>query len=313
MRAIDPIITSLTIAESVLTSSTVAEPDLTIGEALWVAATNYTIGTEVIRSTTHRKYTNIQAGVDATLPEVDAALDEPTRWVESGPTNKYAMFDTLRNTKTIAASPLTVDITPGQRANSIGVLGMAGDSITISVSDGVSEIYTFTQDLNTREVANWYDFWFAPFTTIPAIVKFNLPPYTSAVITVTITSTSGSVSCGSVVIGNYTDIGKLQYGARIGGTNFSRIDREFDGTALLTQRETKPKISGQCFFDKSQTNRILALKASLNAIPTVWSGLDDEITDGYFDGLLIQGVYKIFDVDPHYPEHALLDFEIEEI
>jgi hypothetical protein len=294
-----------------MVTSTVAEPDT--GEALWNAATNYAIDDVVIRTTTHKKYINIQAGVNATLPEVDAALAEPTRWIETGSTNRFAMFDTLRNTQTEAISPLSVVIVPGERVNSIGILAMEAEEVTITVANGYEQIYTYTENLNTREVLSWYDYFFEPFSNTPNIVKFDLPPYTAGNVTITLTSSTGTVKCGAVIIGNYTDIGKLQYNPRISGTNFSRIDREFDGTATLIPRQTKPKVTGQLFFNKTQTNKILALKKTLNAVPTVWSGLDDDNTDGYFNGLLILGIYKLFDVDVAYPENALLDIEIEEI
>jgi hypothetical protein len=294
-----------------MVTSTVAEPDT--GESAWDAATNYSLGNEVIRTNTHKKYINILAGADATLPEVDAALAEPTRWVEAGPTNRFAMFDTLRNTQTEATSPLSVVIVPGERVNSIGILAMEAEEITITVANAYEEIYSYTENLNTREVLNWYDYFFEPFSNTPAIVRFDLPPYTAGNITITLTSSTGTVKCGAVIVGNYTDIGRMEYGARISALNFSRIDREFDGTAVLVQRQTKPKVTGQLFFNKSQTNKILALKQTLNAVPTVWSGMDDDNTDAYFDGLLVLGIYKLFDVDIAYPENALLDLEIEEI
>jgi hypothetical protein len=294
-----------------MVTSKVAEPDA--GESSWNAATSYALNDVVIRTTTHKKYINIQAGVNATLPEIDAALDEPTRWIETGSTNRFAMFDTLRNTQTETTSPLSVVLVPGTRVNSIGILAMEAEEITITVSNGYEQIYTYTQNLNAREVLNWYDFFFEPFSNTPNIVKFDLPPYTAGNITITLKSSTGTVKCGAVIMGNYTDIGNLVYGARISANNFSRIDREFDGTAVLVQRQTKPKVSGTLFFDKAQTNKILALKSTLNAKPTVWSGLNDDNTDGYFDGLLILGIYKLFDVDIAYPEKAKLDIELEEI
>jgi hypothetical protein len=294
-----------------MVTSTVAEPDT--GEVLWNAANSYAIDDVVIRTTTHKKYINIQAGVNATLPEVDAALDEPTRWIETGSTNRFAMFDTLRNTQTETTSPLSVVLVPGNRVNSIGILAMEAEEITIRVANGYEEIYTYTENLNTREVLSWYDYFFEPFSNTAGIVKYDLPPFTAGNITITLTSTTGTVKCGAVIIGNNTDLGRVEYGARVSGTNFSRIEREFDGTAVLVQRQTKPKVNGTTFFNKNQTNKILAIKQTLNAVPTVWSGLDDDNTDGYFDGLLILGIYKLFDVDIAYPENAKLDFEIEEL
>lgn len=292
-------------------TTTVNEPDA--GESLWNAATNYSVNDVVIRTTTHKKYINIQAGVNATLPEVDAALPTPTRWVETGSTNRYAMFDTIRNTQTITTSPLSVVIKAGTRINSIGILGSEADAVNIKiVSDGV-EVYNYDENLNTRVVNNWLDYFFEDFSSKPATVRFDLPPYSQGEIYVTLSSRTSTVKCGALVIGNYTDIGKLEYGARISGTNFSRIDREFDGTAILIQRQTKPRVNGRLMFDKMVTNKVLALKTSLNATPAVWSGLDDDNSDEYFDGLLILGIYKVFDVDVAYPQNAMLEIEIEEI
>ena len=61
------VIPPIAITDSNLVSSTVAEPSA--GETAWNAATSYTIGQVVIRTTTHRKYECQIAGVDAGLPE----------------------------------------------------------------------------------------------------------------------------------------------------------------------------------------------------------------------------------------------------
>jgi hypothetical protein len=315
---IPTVATTVTRAADILgdmVTSSVAEPDLTTTppEALWVAATNYALDDIVIRTTTHKKYQNIQAGINSTLPEDDAALDTPTRWIEIGSTNRYAMFDTLRNTQTVTTSPLSVILTAGRRIDSIGVLAMEADSITISmVNDGV-EVYSFTQNLNTRVTLGWYDYFYGEFSSIPSIVKFDLPPYTDGEIMITLTSATGTVSCGAVIIGNQQYLGQVQYNAVSEEQNFSRIEREFDGTAVLVQRRSIPKINAQLITDKTQTNKIRAARTELNAVPTVWSGLDDLSTDDYFDALLILGIYKRFEIDVAYPEQTIINLELEEI
>ena len=310
------VITPLIINDTNLTNSTVAEPDLTVGEALWVAATSYNIDDIVIRTTTHKKYINIQSGIDATLPEVDAALAAPTRWIEIGPTNKYAMFDTLRSTKTFAPSPLVIEITPDMRVDSIALGGLNNEialTVNIEMTSGASVVYSHTENLDTRGVVNWFDYFYADFSSRENFVRFDLPPYTDGVLTITFTSTTGTVECGVLLVGKQTYLGSLGLGARISANNFSRIEREFDGTAILRQRQTKPKLTGQIFCDKSNVNKVLALKETLNAVPAFWSGLDDAYTDEYFNGLQIFGIYKLLDVDVAYPNQALIDIEIEEI
>ena len=319
MKVINPLFVatneSVASAQPYLTSSTVAEPDTTRTppEALWNAATSYTVGQQAIRTTTHMIYENILAGVNATLPEVDAALAVPTRWVRKGATNRYAMFDTLRNTKTTTASPLTVVLTPGVRVDCIGLAGFVADSATISVTSASVQVYTVTKNLSSREILNWYDYFFDAFTTIPSLAFFDLPPYTDGVITITLTATTGSVSLGAVVIGSQSYIGQIQYNAVSDEQNFSRIDRAFDGTATLIQRRSIPKIKGAVWADKANTNKIRALRTKLNAVPAFWSGLDDLNVDSYFEALLIVGIYKQFEIDITSPAHTIVNLEIEEI
>ena len=308
MIVITPLTKTLAEAQAILTSSTVAEPDASMGEVAWNAATNYALGQVVVRTTTHKKYENILAGIDAGLPE-----NTPTRWLDRGPSNKYAMFDTLRNTKTRAPSPLSVTLTPNKRIDAIGVFGIEAETITITMMNGTEQVYSVTQNLNTRNVANWFGYFFEPFSNIPSLAKFDLPPYTGGVLTVTFASNTGMVACGALIVGNQTYVGAVQYSAVSEELNFSRIDRAFDGTALLTQRRSIPKVNAKIYAKKNNTNKIRALRTSLNAVPAVWSGLDDLNTDDYFEALLILGIYKQFVVDIAYLDYTLVNLEIEEI
>jgi len=305
MRVIPP----LEITDGRFTSSTIAEPDA--GEAAWVAATSYTVGQVVIRTATHRKYENLIAGVDATNPE-----SAPTRWLDVGPTNKWAMFDTLRNSATSKAATFTVVITPGQRVDSIALLGMAATSVVISMTSvgGGGTVYNSgTINLNTREVLDWYDYFFDPFTTQPSLILFDLPPYSDGIITVTLSNSGGNAECGACVIGTNFYLGGVQYEAENDVLNFSSVTRDFaGGTATMIQRRNVPKTIQSIFSDKARVNAIRDLRDELNAIPAVWSGLDDD-TDEYFEALLILGFYKKFSINLRYPQHAIISLELEEI
>ena len=105
-----------TVTDVMLVSSTVPETDY----AAWNAATSYTVGTKVIRTTTHKVYENLIAGVDATLPE-NATGGATPRWLDLGATNSWAMFDDKVGTATTSASTLTVVLDPGS-ISGIGLL-----------------------------------------------------------------------------------------------------------------------------------------------------------------------------------------------
>jgi hypothetical protein len=285
MKVIPPI----TITDAMLTSSTVAEPSA--GETAWNAATNYAVGTQVIRTTTHRIYQNQIAGVDATLPE-----NAPTRWLDVGPTNRWAMFDTLRNSASTAATSLTVVLTPGRRIDSIALMGLVGESVTISMTSGGSPVYSATENLILRNTTSWSQYFFGAFRYAGSIVKFDLPPYTNGIITVTVSRASGNVALGALVIGQAVFLGKVLDQPKNDALNFSSYTRAFDGTSVLVQRRSVPTGSMQILAAPTDVDKLRDVRSDLNAVPAVWSGLDDKIRNPNFEALLFLGIYKEFSI-----------------
>lgn len=301
MKVIPPMV----VTTSNLTSSTAAEPGP--GETAWSAATSYAVAQIVVRSTTHRRYSNLIAGVDATLPE-----NAPSRWFDIGPTNQYAMFDILRNTATVQASPLTVVLTPGQRIDSLALLGLVATGITVTMTSGGTTVYSYTANLNTRDVLNWYDYFFRPFSTQGSVTLFDLPPYTNGVLTIALTNTAGAVQCGSCVMGLSIDIGDVQYSAESDVLNFSTVTRTADGAATMVQNRNVPKTVQSIFCAKANVNRVRDLRDSLNGAPAVWVGIPDS-SDGYAEAMQIVGFYRRFTINLQYPQHAVISLELEEV
>lgn len=244
------------------------------------------------------------------LPETETDF-----WIDVGPTNKMAMFDLSANTQTVTASPLTVVVAPGERVNTIGFTGLAANSITISATsvDGGGTVYgPVTIDLNTREVADGYDYAFEPFSTAPSAVKFDLPPYSDIIVTVTLASTSGNVKCGSMVLGTYIYLGKTQTGASNAGLNFSTVTRDLYGKATLVKRRTLPQTRQKLIVDASRVNKVKAARVLLNAEPALWTGLDNS-AHAWFDALTILGIYTQFEIGAINGNTAEVSLALEEI
>lgn len=304
MRVIPP----LTINNTRLTSSTVSEP--AAGETAWVSGTTYAVGDIVIRTSTHRQYIRLVAGAGTIAPETDT-----TNWADNGPTNKWAMFDLLRNSATQGATPLTVVITPGIRVNSIAIINSNAEQVTISATSvtGGGTVYSHTENQVARVTTGWLSYYFGTFSTKPSIVRFDLPPFLDLIITVTLSRTSGDVTCGVCVVGNYTDLGRVEYNAISDVVNFSSVDRDLYGNASLIQRRNVPKTNQTLWLDKQYVNRLRVIRDTLNATPAVWSGLDDNNSESYFETLLIMGVYNTFSINLSFPDFAKIDLELQEI
>lgn len=318
----------------------------------------YSIGDTCYSAATHHCYEALAAGTGNPLPVLPET--KTTKWLDIGPTNRWAMLDGSRNTQTVQASPMTVVIAPGQRINTVGITGIKGNTVIIKATsvNGGGTVYPLAYDatktyaknecmtvgfatcyqsladgnvghaapdaawwqvvtgavfdLRKRLVYDGYMYFFEPFTTGISKVVFDVPPYSDIIVTITITDTSGNVKCGSVVFGTYVYLGKIQYHSKSDGLNFSTITRDAWGTATLVPHRTVPKLNCTTDLDSSYVTKAMDTRVALNAVPALWTGLDDSTSD-WFEMVEILGIYKQFELEAMIQDHATLTLEVEEI
>ena len=297
------VIPPITVSESMFTS-TIAEPSS--GETLWNPATSYITPTRVYRAETHKIYesTSITSTVDSTVPELSIYNTAP-KWVEISSTNKFAMFDALRNVKSYASSSMVVTITLNQRIDALALLGLENVSNILITTTYSGTTLTLVNKSNSY-VSNGITLYYGSYLAL------DLQPYYGLVITITLTGT-GTIKCGNCILGTYENIGFVQRGASVDTINFSVVDRDLYGNATLIQRRNIPKISTSLIVDKSRINKIAKLREYLNAKPAVWSGLDQSVSDSYYESLLVLGFYKNFTINIDNPIAITINLELEEI
>ena len=155
-------------------------------------------------------------------------------------------------------SPLAVVLTPGQRINSLALMGLVATGAVITGVSGATTVYSRTVDLNTREVLDWYDYYFAPFGNQPSVVLFDIPAYSDLVLTITLTNAGGNVQCGACVVGTFEYIGSVQSEAESDALNFSTVSRDFAGnTAVMVQRRNVPRTVQSIVIDDALFERYL--------------------------------------------------------
>lgn len=316
MRVISPI----SVTDSVLTASSISERDTAVDPPAWVSGTTYTNGDVVCVVSSHKQYTYIgPSGVASTIsPHVSVTLAQP-HWAESGVTNKWAMFDLFRNTPSIfPATTGTFTLVPGQAVNSISFLGISGTDILeveCTYFNGSIDVvfYTFTIDLITRTVTSWYEYFFEPFVQQQTLIIQDIPTtYSNMKINVTITGSAG-MEIGSCVVGNSSNMGWLTLGSQSELLNFSKLDRDAFGSALLVPRRSVPRLTGEVVFPKSMLANNIAIKKALDAKAALWLGLDDEVNNPYFEPTIILGVYKEMTFSLDNPLFPRMSFELEEV
>lgn len=264
------ILVPLTITSAMIgAGTTIAEPDVAGGEVAWNAATNYTVGTVAIRTTTHRKYRNAIPGVDAGLPE-----STPARWLDIGPTNRYAPFDIYTNTATTGTTSFTYVLSPGF-FNALSFYGLVGSTLTVTIKDapGGTVIYTSTTEL-FAPAAGLYEYLFSPLRQISRVVLKALPISPTAELTVTVAGGTGNpVALGMLNIGNLRSLiasglfGGTEYGASAEPKSYSYIKYFDDGTTQIVRRGATIDMRGNVFMPAGDATAAVDLVQSVLDVP----------------------------------------------
>jgi len=297
-----------TVTDAMLTSSTIAETDY----AAWNAATSYTVGTRVIRTTTHRVYENLIAGVNATLPE-NATTGVTPRWLEVSPTNRWGMFDAKVGTASTANDSITVVLAPG-RFNSLALLQVDASTVTVDLNVSGSSVFSASMDLDSGNVVgDWYQYFYEPIYQQDALVitdlvdaaLLDIPAYAAGVLTVTLTRTGGTVSCGALVVGLYAYLGRTQYQPTIGITDYSVKAVDTWGNVTIDPREYSKRMTAKVELDNSTVDNVSRVLAQYRNAPLVWVGADNIYTC-----LIIYGFYKDWNITVDVGS-SFLDIQVE--
>lgn len=272
------------VTDSILTSSTIPEPDT--GETVWTPGT-YTLGTRRISTTTHRIY-EVVADPDTTDDPVVGVNANPPTWVDVAPTNKWAMFDTVNSTRSEETTQLIVEITAGQVVNSIAGFSIREvNDINITVTDPIDGIvYNTDVDMNDNsEVADWYYYFFSPIVKRSNFALLDLPAYPNA--TIKMTADGNDIKFGTLVVGNQFNLGAANYGTSVQLLDFSRKETDDFGNIVVTPRRNSKLVDFDVTIAKDRVNFVFNFISTITTIPAVWIG-----DDGSNDPTLVFGYYR---------------------
>lgn len=256
------------ITSAMVTASVVAEPDALRGEVAWNAATSYTIGVEVVRSTVHRVFTSLASGVDAGLPEAT-----PLRWEDTRPTNKMAAFDNYQSTAIRYAGTLTQTVKPGIITD-IDFYGLEGDALRVVCKNaGSGAVYhdeTFGLSTYLTGDLEW-EFWFGtPIQQTGVLVAGLVPDDAQVEITLTPSLATGFAAIGIWAMGSYSDIGDPQFGFKAKWVDYSYIDIDKAGNAVIKKGLAAKDLVGSCVMDADKANGVCDTVGKLLGVPCSW-------------------------------------------
>lgn len=289
------VVRPFTVDDTALASSTATET-----VALWNSGTTYALDAQVRSDTTHRIYQSIQAS------NTNHAVTDTDWWLDIGPTNQWAMFDTLNYTQTGHSSDLVVEVDVTGRIDSVAALNCSGTAVTIVAENTLgAEVYNETYSLvDLTPVTDWWAYFFEEVTYKTDVVVTDIPPYQD--MTITMTVAGSPTACGIMVLGLSKEIGGAQYGSRVGIDDFSRAERdEFGNFTGITQRPWSKRGQFAMFVEATAVDALYNLFTQYRGTPVLWVMTDDYTRSQIF------GFFKSFEFVFSHPSHDEYDLVLE--
>lgn len=299
MRIIRPI----TIADADLTTS-VAEDT----SSAWNSGTTYADGDIIHLASTHRRYESL---VGSNLNN-NPATDDGTKWLDIGPTNRWAMFDTINSTATSDTDEINVTIAATDRVDSVALLGLTAASVQIIAEYDASEVYNETYSLtDIGVISDWYEYFFSEITFASDLIVTDLPRYGGMDVQIIITG-SGTVSCGTCIVGLARELGATVYGVRVGIIDYSRKQVDDFGNIVVVERPFSKRLDADVVIQgttsaevASKVDAIQKILAEYRASPVVWQASDA------YGSTAVFGFFRSFDIEIAYALRSNLTLSIE--
>lgn len=279
---------------------------------VWSSSTTYNIG-DIVSDWPNslRLHKSLIASNTLHIPPRDGTSS--AQWLDIGPTNITQCLDYTSNKQTIADSSnlgLSFSST-ANRIDTIAVINMDADQVEVRIENNGAIIYDQTELLYSRTVLNWYDYFYKSFRFKTSSLFTNLPQSLSYTYAILLSTSGRVVKCGGLIVGTAVYLGATQYDPTISTINYSTITRDTFGNAVLIPRRNVPNNTVTTQIPAINVDDAIAARDALNAVPGLWSGLDDD-TQPYFGSLLTFGVYTQFDIDPFSVDYATLTLQLQE-
>lgn len=281
-----------------LTSSTVAETD----HAAHNGATTYALGDKVIITTgDHSIYESLQAGNTGHAPATS-----PEWWLKVSATNRWKAFNAKVADQVSRTTSINYVLAPGA-IDAVTLLNMDATSVQIVVTDPTDGVvFNKTFDLTwTGNVVDGYTYCFEPIIRRTDLAVFDLPPYSTSSVSITVTNTGGTAKLGELIVGKASHLGFTEYSPSIGIQDYSRKEVDTFGNYIVAQRAFSKRVSCNLFLDNVYVDEVVRQLSQYRATPLVWVAADD------FSSLIVYGYYRSFDVVIPYPTQSTCSLEIE--
>ena len=276
-----------------LDSSTVTEA----AYSEWVVGSTYATGNKVYVTlsedtatevTPHKIYESLADANTGNYPP-----DDSTNWLDSGATNRWAMFDNYVSSQTENASSIVVVLTPDDRVDTLALFNLDATGITVVCKANTVEVFNETYDLERSDaIGDLFDYFFGPFEFLTELTIPVLGLYPFLEITLTITK-AGTAKCGHCVAGLSQTLGNTKYSPKISIADYSTKSTNTFGETYLNQKAYAKTIDIGLTLKTSALDGVAKKLSAVRSTPCVWES-NNPGTE--YTSLIVYGFLKEFDL-----------------
>jgi hypothetical protein len=242
-------------------------------------------------------------------PNIGHALTDTEWWLEAGSTNRWRMFDDVIGSQTADADSISVVITAPKRITALALMNIDAAAMRVTVTDAAEGI-VYDREVSligTNGINNWWSWFFADIQRVTQKVLLDLPPYSGAQITITLSNPGNTVRCGACVIGQGRDIGITLEKPQIGNQDYSRKDRDSFGNAKIAKRPFSRRASFDVLVDNSAIDGVVDLLDGYRATPVVYLGSER------YGSTVVFGFYNDYAVVIASAQDSRLNIQVESL
>jgi hypothetical protein len=260
-----------------------------------------------------------------TTPAIGGGID----WLDLGPANARAMFDSKTGSQTLIDEKLVFTVIPGAFFTTVALLNITGaHSANVLIEYGGATLYDETFDISGN-AEDWDQYFFgedednlAALSVVPGIFGDDTPGraslildpaifYATATVTITITGSAGTdVGLGLVLIGRSRYLGDTLYAPTIGIQDFSSKETDAFGNTYLLERPYADTVTAQMILDSVQVDAVRRGLAKYRATPVLY---DLNNTASNYESLLVFGFFESFEISLALASKSYCDLRVQSL
>lgn len=217
--------------------------------------------------------------------------DNPTEWTEKGTSNRWSMFDGYINSTTTDTADIDV-VVGSARSDLVGLFGLVGSSVTLTLTRSGSTIKTETISLKTLTAVSYYSWLFDEYEYKDR-VYWEYPKYSDASLSVSIATVGGTATCGELVLGAKIFLGQTKPGVGVGIEDYSVYATDSLGRTYLNPGDYADRASIEFWLYNDTVDTVRRKLADVRGTMSLWD-LNNINSD--YDSLRIYGFFEAFDI-----------------